>query len=167
MLAPRRIGFVFVWVHCTDAPNCQEFGMILKKKVILLAFPALLLGNSANGSISINVTGIRSSEGQLIACLWTEKRRFPRCDKNKNTIRKTFAISGSSMQLRFNDVAPGNYAVTIEHDEDGNGKLKTNFIGMPREGVGVSNNPGGIPRFKNSLVMVAANTTITIRMRYL
>jgi len=29
------------------------------------------------------------------------------------------------------------------HDENSNGKMDTNFIGMPREGVGASNNAKG------------------------
>ena len=49
------------------------------------------------------------------------------------------------MTVRFNNLAPGSYVASVQHDEDGNGKLKTNFIGMPKEGIGLSNNPGGIP----------------------
>ncbi len=42
------------------------------------------------------------------------------------------------MRVNFAGIAPGRYAVTAQHDEDGDGKLKTNFIGMPKEGVGIS-----------------------------
>jgi uncharacterized protein (DUF2141 family) len=37
----------------------------------------------------------------------------------------------------------GTYAVYVFHDEDHNKKLKTNFFGMPKEGMGVSNNAKG------------------------
>jgi uncharacterized protein (DUF2141 family) len=33
--------------------------------------------------------------------------------------------------------------VSVVHDENFNGKLDTNFIGMPREGVGASNDAKG------------------------
>jgi len=37
----------------------------------------------------------------------------------------------------------GKYAVSVFHDENSNGKLDTNFLGIPREGVGASNNAKG------------------------
>ena len=68
---------------------------------------------------------------------------------------------------RLTGLAAGNYAVSIHHDEDADGKLKTNFIGMPKEGVGISNNPGGIPSFGKSQVQIGPGSAIAITMRYL
>ena len=42
--------------------------------------------------------------------------------------------------LQFN-LPAGNYAVQVMHDENENNKLDTNFMGMPIEGYGFSNNP--------------------------
>jgi uncharacterized protein (DUF2141 family) len=36
---------------------------------------------------------------------------------------------------------PGQYAVQVMHDENDNGKFDTNFVGLPIEGYGFSNNP--------------------------
>ncbi len=134
----------------------------------LLALTALplLLGNTA-GSLSVTVTGIKNTRGQLIACLWKEKSGFPTCAKNKGAVKRKFVISGGTMTVSFPNVAPGTYGVTVEHDEDGDGKLKTNFIGMPKEGVGVSNNPGGIPSWGKAQVRVNGNGAISVKMRYL
>lgn len=126
----------------------------------------LLLGNTA-GSLSVTVTGIKNTRGQLIACLWTEKSGFPTCAKNKSALKRKLSISGATMTVAFPNVAPGNYVVTVEHDEDADGKLKTNFIGMPKEGVGVSNNPGGIPSWNKALIRVSGNGAISVKMRYL
>lgn len=41
----------------------------------------------------------------------------------------------------FKDLVPGAYAVLVTHDENGNGKLDSNMIGMPIEAYGFSNNP--------------------------
>jgi uncharacterized protein (DUF2141 family) len=43
----------------------------------------------------------------------------------------------------FADVQPGTYAIAVFHDENSNGKLDSNFIGIPREGTGASNNAKG------------------------
>ena len=45
------------------------------------------------------------------------------------------------MELSFRDVPFGEYAIWICHDENSDGKLGTNFLGMPNEGVGVSGPP--------------------------
>jgi uncharacterized protein (DUF2141 family) len=68
----------------------------------------------------------------------------------------------------FREIAPGRYAVSVYHDENSNGKLDTNFLGIPREGVGASNNARGhmgSPKFDAAAFPFAGgrlNLTITI-----
>jgi uncharacterized protein (DUF2141 family) len=51
------------------------------------------------------------------------------------------AIKVRDKQARcdFQDIAPGRYALVIAHDENMNGKLDTNWLGVPTEGYGFSN----------------------------
>ena len=118
-------------------------------------------------SLTVAVTGIRNTHGALLACVFKEPAGFPTCQKSPSAIRQRLKISGSAMSVRFPDLAPGTYAVTVQHDEDGDGKLKTNFIGIPQEGVGISNNPGGIPRWNKAVITLSGARTIAITMRYL
>jgi len=39
----------------------------------------------------------------------------------------------------FEDIPPGTYALAVIHDENMNGKLDTNWLGIPKEGYGFSN----------------------------
>lgn len=133
---------------------------------LALAAPARA-GPEPAGAVDVTVTGLRSTEGQVIACLWHEKRRFPSCEKSETALRRAVPVTGTTMHVSLPLPAAGRYAVTVVHDEDGNGKMKKNFIGMPREGVGVSNNPGGMPGFEKSLVDMSPGSAITIRMKYL
>ena len=48
-------------------------------------------------------------------------------------------VSKGSYQRSF-DIPPGTYAVTIHIDENENGELDTNFLGIPKEQYGISNN---------------------------
>lgn len=132
---------------------------------LVLALPLLAGANDA--SLTVNVSAIRNTQGTLIACLWRTQPGFPTCQKSPGAVKQTLRISGSAMTVRFGGLAPGAYVVTVQHDEDGNGRLKTNFIGIPREGVGISNNPGGIPRWSRALVQVGGQGTIAVTMRYL
>ncbi len=67
------------------------------------------------------------------------------------------------------DAEPGTYAVAVHHDANSNGKVDTNFLGIPREGYGVSNDPRPrfrAPRFEEARVVVSRDTTLTVRMAY-
>ena len=137
----------------------------------LLAILAIGMSGNAgaqdNASISLSVTGIRSVTGQLVVCLWSERRGFPTCREGDGVPRRTYAVTGTSMRIAFPLPRAGSYAVTVFHDENRNGRLNQNFIGMPTEGVGVSGNPGGMPRFASSLVALDNGSTVPVQMRYL
>lgn len=118
-------------------------------------------------TVTVAITGLHSARGQVIACLWRDKAGFPGCEKSRTAIRRAVPVTGTSLRLTLPLPATGRYAVTVVHDEDGDGRMKHNFIGMPAEGVGISNNPGGMPGYDKSLVPMAPNETVNIRMRYL
>ena len=135
----------------------------------LLAATGLLPAPSiaAGPQFTVTVTGLRSTQGQLVVCLWRDKDKFPSCEKSKTALKRTVPVTDTTMHVTLPLPAEGRYAVTAVHDEDGNGKIKHNFIGMPLEGVGISNNPGGMPGYDKSLTGIAPGGTVTIRMKYL
>lgn len=129
---------------------------------------SLVAAEADAAQLSIKVTGIRGTEGNLIACLWRQADGFPTCQKSTTAVRQTLKIAAPAMTVRFNGIRPGSYVVTVQHDADADGNLRTNFLGIPREGVGISNNQGGIPRWSKSLVEVRPGATeIMVTMRYL
>ncbi len=78
-------------------------------------------------------------------------------------------VTGTTVTVRFDSLAPGPKAVRLFHDENSNGKLDTNFFGIPSEGYGFSNNPRsrfGEPSFKDRLFELKADTTIHITLTY-
>ena len=82
------------------------------------------------------------------ACLTADPAHFPGCEDDPQARHATVPVAELG-SLRFGDLPSGDYAVALFHDENGNGKLDTRF-GIPREGVGFSNNPRlffGPPRF--------------------
>lgn len=67
------------------------------------------------------------------------------------------------------DAEPGAYAVAVHHDANSNGKVDSNFLGIPKEGYGVSNDPRPrfrAPRFSEARVVVSRDTTLTVHMAY-
>jgi uncharacterized protein (DUF2141 family) len=65
--------------------------------------------------------------------------------------------STAPITVVFDALRPGTYAVGAYHDENGNGKFDTNFIGYPIEGYALSNGIRAIisrPRFTDASFMV-------------
>lgn len=64
---------------------------------------------------------------------------------------------------------PGTHAVALFHNENGDGKLDTNFIGIPREDVGVSNNQfraNGPPNWDDAKFNVNGDLVLDVTIRY-
>jgi uncharacterized protein (DUF2141 family) len=138
----------------------------MRRLILLSAVPLLIAANST-ATLDVTITGIKNTRGTLLTCVYKDKAGFPTCQKSATAIKQKLPIAGATMVVRFTGLPPGAYAVSVHHDEDGDGKLKTNFIGMPKEGVGVSNNPGGIPSYGKAMINIGAGTAISVTMRYL
>ena len=143
----------------------------MKRKIstftLVAALPALLGAGEPGGTLTVNVSGIRNTAGSLIACVFRDRQGFPTCQKSRSAIIQRSRINGASMTVRFTGLPPGAYVASVQHDEDNDGKLKTNFIGIPKEGVGISNNPGGIPSWGRAVFRMQGDAAIAITMRYI
>lgn len=128
---------------------------------ILLAFFLASAAHAETLVVKVNGAG---TQGQVVAGLFSASDGFGSFNMAKAAqVKKVPA--GNGVILRFEGLAPGRYAVAAFHDEDGNGKVKTNFIGIPREPVGVSNNTGGMPSHSKSLVDVPVSGQIEVNLR--
>jgi len=89
--------------------------------------------------IVVKITGLRSDKGQVICALFSSAADFPK-NMDKAVAGTKSQVSGRQATCQFTGIAPGTYAVSVIHDENSNGKLDTSFLGIPKEGVGSSNN---------------------------
>jgi uncharacterized protein (DUF2141 family) len=92
--------------------------------------------------IHVEIGGLRSDKGQMLCALFSSADAFP-TKADKAVARLTAKIAERQATCDFTGVAPGTYAVSVVHDENSNGKLDRNLIGIPREGVGASNDAKG------------------------
>ena len=117
----------------------------------------------------VPVSGLRSAKGQVLACLTTQAKGFPDCRRDA-TARKLAVPASSPVILRFGAVPPGRYAISLLHDENGNGKADMMLM-LPREGFGFSRDAAvrmGPPKFADSAFTVdGAVVTMPVRMRYI
>jgi uncharacterized protein (DUF2141 family) len=97
---------------------------------------------ASDNLIRVDIEGLRSDKGQIMCALYSSAAAFPK-DGAKTLARAQSAVSGHRGVCSFAGVQPGTYAIAVFHDENSNGRLDTNFLGIPREGTGASNNAKG------------------------
>ena len=117
--------------------------------------------------LQVEIKGLRNSKGQIKVGLY-QKNGFPdsgaefRGVNIKPIEKKTEAV--------FQDVPEGTYAVGVIHDENMDGKLGKNALGIPNEGYAFSNNARGTfgpPSFSDASFSVGTDDKgMSIKMRY-
>ena len=121
------------------------------------------------GGVSVTITQLRSGKGQVLACLTRMPRAFPQCERDPAAFSAKVPAA-HSVSVDFGPVPPGRYAISVFHDENGNGRLDTRLM-MPREGYGFSRDAPvrfGPPSFAQAAFAVdGAGGHQTIRMRYI
>lgn len=122
--------------------------------------------NTYAADLTITVTDLRNTKGSLGVSVVNSAAGWS--GEAQPVERKLLPIQGSEVTFRLTDLPPGEYAVSVMHDENGNGKLDANFMGMPTEGYGFSNNPKVLrkPTYEEARFQLAAEGgAITIRLR--
>ena len=137
---------------------------------------ALLLGASLSwaadaGRIEATVSGVSNAQGLVGCALFSSKTGFPLESRKHAQTTVRVPAAGGTASCVFPAVAPGEYAVAVVHDTNGNEVADTNLLGMPTEGVGVSNNVMprmSAPTFEVARFTVAGGQTVklAISIRY-
>jgi len=183
MLASDRRAHEINWFPFTSRTRRQLAGLLrfrhtptgLAARLNRMLLP-LLLGMvfsivlpaqpKAETHLTVNVRLTPDAHGELAYLVFDLPSGFP--GDHEKAIRHGFIpIPAGTQQMRIDtDLPPGTYAVTVFEDLNGNHKLDRNFLGIPREPAGVSNNPPalmGPPRFNEcSFRLGAGAQTITI-----
>jgi uncharacterized protein (DUF2141 family) len=127
----------------------------------------LLLGISSTSAIAheltINVENVKSTKGFLYVALHNSETTWMK----QGIQGQKLPMTEKTVKVIFKDLPAGDYAVTMYQDENDNGSIDKNAIGIPTEPYGFSNNGGnfGPPGFNDSVVSVAESKGITIYLQ--
>ena len=120
-------------------------GRIAGCKVFLFG-AALLAGSQvSSATLTVVISDVRSDIGVLNIGIYDNKNDWlgsSTVQKRSLTVREHNV--GGVVTTSF-EVEPGEYAISVHHDDNDNGKMDTNFIGIPKEPTGLSN--GAVPKF--------------------
>lgn len=125
---------------------------------------------AASAGIHVRILNIRNSLGTVDCALFNSPSGFP-----ADTLRSALRLSAMKVPDRtahcdFTDLSPGRYALVVLHDENMNGRMDYNWLGIPREGYGFSNDVHGrlsSPSFEQAAFVYDGKTLdLTITLRY-
>jgi 4,4'-diapolycopenoate synthase len=142
---------------------------LLLPSLISAVLPVTLAAQSKMEThLTIDVHLTQQAHGELAYLVFASPSGFPG-DRGKALRHGFLPIPSNAQHLRIDtDLPPGIYAVTVYEDLNSNHKLDHNLIGIPREPVGVSNNPSsrfGPPHFDEcSFHLGDTAQTITITL---
>jgi uncharacterized protein (DUF2141 family) len=132
------------------------------------ALASLLFGVSAQAAdLKVMINNVTSSSGTIMVGLYDSAANYERAieksaqvgllnDSGRRVGVALRAVAGMQSVV-FTNLTPGAYAVIVFHDENDNGKLDGNSLGMPTEAYAFSNNARGLlsaPGFKDAAVVL-------------
>lgn len=120
----------------------------------------------AQSALEIHVNNIKSKKGAIQFGLFTNETDYLKNPAEKKIVKPT----GSDITIIFENLPPGDYALSIIHDENENGKLDSNAFGIPKEGFAFGNNAQGSfgpPAFEKAKITIAdQNVKQEITLKY-
>jgi uncharacterized protein (DUF2141 family) len=124
-----------------------------------------------NGNLEVKFNGLNSSKGQVCVNLFNGQQGFPDGGKGSSLkIARCTPIVKGTARMTFTNLPYGNYAIAAIHDTNGDTRLNSNFLGIPTEGVGFSNNPrvqSAAPSYEETQFFVSGPVTeMSIKMQY-
>ena len=141
--------------------------MNLKYPLTTIALITLAAASArADTEVTVQVSGLGEPVGNLVVTAFDSKRSWLKKPAATATVSLAETMD-QPIEVQMT-LPPGAYAFQVYHDMDGNGKMKTNFIGIPKEPTGVSNGAKGRfgpPKFKDAAVDIADESqTVSISL---
>lgn len=137
--------------------------------VLLVLSPAVPARAAEPGNIELKLE-IQAHKGPIYCRLFASAKGYPMKGEHAQKTMKA-DVKATTATCRFIGVPPGSYAIMAFHDLNDNGKLDTNWMGIPREGVVASNNAKGRmgpPSFKDASFKLEAGGTFSqsLKVKY-
>ena len=110
---------------------------IISSSVAVIFVPAILAQSGGQATVIVKVTGLRSEKGQVRIAVFNSSEKWL---GEQPVYSSTINVDSQSVTWKIYDVPYGDYGIAVFHDENKNGKMDKNFVGIPLEPYGFSNN---------------------------
>ncbi|MDB5192821.1 MAG: hypothetical protein JWQ96_2384 [Segetibacter sp.] len=131
--------------------------------VVMISFCVL----NAQSKVVADITNIRNNKGVCRACIFNNAASF-NGETGKPYACVIVPVKNKTASAAFTNVAPGAYALMVFHDANNNNKMDKNFLGIPSEGYGASQNKlpfAAAPNFNDNKFTVANASIVSLRIK--
>lgn len=121
----------------------------MKTLIILITALLSFKGNTQETTIEVNISDFETNEGKVYVALYNSEETFLK----EYTVGLIGGIINLKSTVTFEGIENGIYAISVFQDKNSNGVLDTNFMGIPSEPTGTSNNAKGYfgpPKFEDA-----------------
>ncbi len=138
--------------------------------LVFANFSTIAFAQSSCPGIHVEILEIRNSTGTVACALFEAPEGFPTKYLHSATNIMMIKVRDRQARCDFLDIPPGTYALAVIHDENMDGKLGTNSVGIPTEGYGFSNDAAALlsaPSFRAaSFAYDGRSVALTITLNY-
>lgn len=107
---------------------------------LLISFFIIIssLISSDNPKLTVQIQNIEKVQGKIVVGIFNTDKDFLK----EGVAIKTYTINvdKTTETLIITDLPKGDYAISLYHDENSDDECNRNFLGIPKEGYGFSNN---------------------------
>jgi len=124
---------------------------------LLIPSPTYADSGSQTADIKLSITGFKNDSGFVMISLSGNEEAYKNSSGNKFYGIKARIVNGE-VEALYKDIPYGRYAIKLFHDENSDGELNRNLLGIPTEDYGFSNNAAasfGQPSFEDASFEVA------------
>ena len=144
------------------------FNKTLFITIIFILFSTINTNSQETCNLKVIVNGLKNSEGQIMISINKGPEEWP--EGNFYEQRFISQFKSPIHTINFEDLPYGDYAIGLLHDENVNGKMNKNFLGMPKEGFAFSRNYKVMfraPKYEEANFNVdSSEKNVTIYMQY-
>ncbi|MEC3964161.1 DUF2141 domain-containing protein [Flagellimonas halotolerans] len=134
-------------------------------RILLIALFLAPWSIFSQNNISVHVHNVASDKGHINVAVYNSDATFLSFDRVFKAGRE--AAHEGIVQLMIEDLPAGKYALAVFHDENGNGKLDTNWLGVPKEKVAFSKGKMktfGPPKYNECAFQIHSDYEIDVKL---
>ena len=117
----------------------------MKRLLLVLFFISIIQAqnnNTKTGTLYLSIDGFENNDGKVMIAVGNSEENYS--DHDAVSYKGVYAeIKNQQASYTFKDLPYGFYAIKIFHDENDNDELDSNFMHIPQEAYGFSNNARG------------------------
>src|SRR5215217_6567284 len=149
--------------------NKYDQQAVKKIGFVFLVLCSIQLPVYAQNKIIATVIGFENDKGLCRACLFNSETAF-KSSKALECVQAT--VANKKATANFENVADGTYAIFVFHDSNNNGIMDKNWMGIPKEGYGASQNKlpfAAAPKYESNKFSIKNKAThqLSIKLRNL